>query len=691
MTTKKTYTADDMETLTGLTHVRKRPGMYIGTTDSKGLNHLVWEIVDNAVDESLAGYCSEIVLTLDADGSVKVEDNGRGIPTGINSKTKESGVEMAVMHLNSGGKFGGGGYKSSGGLHGVGSSVVNALSERFTVTVHQDKKEHTLSASRGIAGVFNGEGPDAKFTAKKGLQSQPDKRSAAEKKRRPTGTTVQWWHDRDLFLPTAELDIEAIKTRARQTAFLVPGLNIVVNDFRNPDAPDTEEFRFEGGIADMAEHLTTGEPLHDVISLSGTGTYEERVPMLDEKGHNVMQDVTREVEVNVALRWTKGYDATLRSFVNVVSTPLGGTHVRGLEQGVRRVFQDGIKNARGLLTAKEKEIPLVIEDFFEGCVAIISVNVPEPQFDGQTKEILGTKPVTAIVRQVISDELGKWVEVRKNAPAVKVIQQKIAEAMRVRVAARLQKETARRKTALQSASMPAKLVDCSETGTEFTELLICEGDSALGTLKAARDSRYQALLPIRGKILNVHKSSPSETLKNKEVSDIIQVIGAGSGRTFDPEQMRVSRVIMTADADVDGAHITTLLTTMFYRLMRPLIEEGRLYTAVPPLYIIKISGKNGETFYAENDEEKDKIVARLTKQGKKLNPLRRLKGLGEVPAETFWQTTLNPETRTLRQVTLEDAELSAHMLDLAMGSEVAPRKEWIMNSRDKLSETDLDI
>lgn len=690
MAANKGYSAKDIKRLEGLEHVRHRVGMYLGGNSSEGLTTALREIIDNSADEALAGNGKEIRITFFQDGSAEVQDFGRGLPVDTDDQGI-SGIELALGNIGAGGKFDSDNYKVSGGLNGVGAAATNATSVRFDVTVYRDGKKHELSFKQGKPGHFaKPNDPDAKFTPGHDLKVSKDTRTAAERKANPTGTTIRFWPDFTIFMPDSKFMVDDIKFRVKSTAFLVPGLKFVVVDGREDDKhPVVEEYHFEGGLADMLPTVTGHSFVTKPIHLTTESSFTETRNILQPDGTAKRGEVERHVDIEVAFGFVNYEDTVLKSYVNLIQTHRGGTHESGLWRALSRIFINYIKNTRGLLKAKEE--PPVLEDVRDGFVGVISVKFPEPTFTGQEKSTLATQQMTSVVSQAVGAELQKWIENKKNAKQVREVAQKIVEASRIRLAAKQQKDLARRKTALQGASMPAKLVDCSETGTEFTELLICEGDSALGTLKAARDSRYQALLPIRGKILNVHKASPADILKNKEVSDIIQVVGAGSGKSFDPSQMRVSRVIMTADADVDGAHITILLTTMFYRLMRPMIEQGRLYTAVPPLYIIKVAGKNGETFYAENDAEKDKIVARLEKQGKKLNPLRRLKGLGEVPAETFWQTTLNPETRTLRRVTLEEAEMASHMLDLAMGSEVAPRKEWIMNSRDKLSEVDLDI
>jgi len=528
------YDANDMTALEGLEAVRKRPGMYVGTTDTKGRTHLCFEVLDNAVDEAIAGHCSEVTLTLFEDGSVEVSDNGRGIPVDQNTKTKMSGVEMVFTKLHAGGKFGGGGYATAGGLHGVGAAVVNALSTRVDVDVQRGGYLWQVSFQRGAPGVFAGNGPEAGFTAKKGLRK--GKKIAASR----TGTTVRYWPDESLFLAGSSTDGDAVIARARQTAFLVPGLAVTVRDLRDPNAPVEETFAFKGGSVDMVDYLSSDEKINDPVHLTGEGTYTEQVPMPDKNGNMVTTEVERVVRVDVALRWGKGYDPTVRSFVNVVATPKGGTHVKGFERGLVTAIRKGYDGTRLM---KANEDPVTVDDCLEGLTAVVSVSVPEPQFVGQTKEELGTTGVTKAVQTVVSEGVANWLKGRKKAQG-RLVLEKIANAARARIASRTQREAARRKTALAGASMPAKLVDCRATGISRSELFIVEGDSALGSARAARNSEYQALLPIRGKILNVQKATLAQVLNNNECSSIIQVIGAGSGRNFDIADMRYGRVVL---------------------------------------------------------------------------------------------------------------------------------------------------
>lgn len=682
------YSADDLSIMEGLQAVRKRPGMYIGSTDSRGLTHMVWEIIDNSVDEALAGHAKTITATFSADGSVTVEDDGRGIPTDIHKKTGKSGLEIALGTLHAGGKFGGSGYKTAGGLHGVGSSVVNALSLRLDGTVYQGGKEHRISFKQGAPGVFKTAGPGKDFTPRGGTDASKDNRTKAEKDLRPTGTTITWWHDPAIFTADAELDMEAVFTRARTTAFLVPGLTLNVRDLRGSE-PVEESYHFEGGIMDMLSYEAVDEKVAGPIEVVTTGSFSETVQVLDDEGNLSSEEVEREVDIRVAFQWGNKYETNIMSFVNVVSTPLGGSHVKGFERALTRSIQEAVRTKRGFLK-KGEDVP-VLSDMLEGLTAVVYVGFPEPNFQGQTKEILGTPEITRVVQQAVQAELNSFLAASKNAKDTRVVLEKIMAAARVRLTQRNQREIARRKTAIQGASMPEKLVDCSETGTEDTELLVCEGDSALGTLKAARDGRYQALFPLRGKPMNVLKATQKSALNNAEIAAMIQIMGAGSGSTFDVDATRYHRLIVAADADQDGKHIAVLMVAFVWRMMRPLIEQGRFYIAVPPLYVIKTKGRNAETIYAEDDVDKDRILARLAKEKKVTEPLQRLKGLGEMDAEEFWDTTLNPESRILRRVTAEDAQVAEAMIELSLGKQPEPRKDWIMNSPEMLQLEELNV
>lgn len=689
------YDADSLQVLSGLSHVRKRVSMYLGdNTGEGGLTTALREIIDNSQDEFLNGHGSVISVTFFPDGSAEVQDAGRGIPTGINKATGDNGIVMALSNLGSGGKFGveGGGYASgSGGLNGVGTTASNAVSDRFDVTVYQDGKEHKISFRHGEPGFFDKENdPNAKFTPDRKLKSVPDPRSAKDKKARPTGTTIRMWHDKDIFMPDAKFDVETLRFRMQSTAFLLPGLRIDFNDLRDPNNEVRESFEFDGGISEMLETITNDRPLHKPVRLTTEGNFRETATIVSPDGKTSTGEVDRHVDIDVAFFYVDGYDTTMKSFVNIINTKHGGTHESGFYRAMSRVIIDNIKNTRGLLKAKEE--PPILDDVKEGLVSIVSIKFPEPQFTGQEKSTLGTTAITSVMSQEVGAKLKLFLDDKKNAAVAKIIYTKIVEAARARLAAKVQKDTARRKTALESASMPAKLTDCEHVGVgSNSELHIVEGDSAAGGMKLARDSAHQALLPIRGKILNVQKASVSDLLANSECAAIIQVVGAGMGRNFDLDMMRYDRIIITADADVDGSHIRTLLITLFAKVMRPLIEAGRLYSAVPPLYVVKVMGKNPESIYVLNDEELDKTLKRLDKEKRPYKtPVERFKGLGEMQAEDLWDTTLDPEKRVLRRITLEDVERAEKLLELAMGSDVAPRKSWIIDSSDKIDREAID-
>ena len=678
------YSARDLAVLEGLDAVRKRPGMYIGSNDGRGLLHCLWEIVDNAVDEAMGGWAKKVQVLLRPDGSVEVRDDGRGIPVDAERKTKLSGVELVMTKLHAGGKFGGTGYAVSGGLHGVGASVVNALSARLDVEVDRGGKTHAISFRRGVPGIFDGEGPDAPFQRKSGL------RVVGTVPRTRTGTRVRWWADPQVFTNDAAYDIGLIRERLVQTSFLVPGLAVTLDDER--DGGGSETFQHKGGIGEFVEAMG-GEAVTGVIRLHGAGHFHETVPVLDDKGHLTSQEVERELTVDIALRWTAGYDTDLRSFVNVIATPKGGTHVAGFDRSIVKVLNEQAKAARVL---KASDDAITKDDVLEGLVGVIAVRVPEPQFEGQTKEVLGTPAASRIVSAVVTKELAKWLTQppRGEKAAAKSVLEKVTGAMRARVAARAQRDTQRRKNALESSALPAKLVDCRSDDTERTELFIVEGDSALGTAKMARDAEFQALLPIRGKILNVQKASLAEMLKNTECASIIQVIGAGSGRSFDLEQARYGRIILMSDADVDGAHIRTLLLTLIHRYLTPLLTEGRVFAAMPPLHRIEVlgsGGKQGEVRYTYTDAEMRATLKDLDKKGRRWrDPIQRYKGLGEMDAAQLRDTTMAIGSRQLRRINVKDAEAASRVFDLLMGSDVAPRKEFIIAGAGTLDRDSID-
>ncbi len=680
---ESSYSAKDLSVLEGLDAVRKRPGMYIGSTDGRGLMHCLWEIIDNAVDESLAGHCKKILVNLEKDGSIEVHDDGRGIPVDKESKTGLTGVEVVMTKLHAGGKFGGGSYGATGGLHGVGASVVNALSSRLDVEVDRDGKIYWMSFKRGVAGIFDGDGPNASFEPESGL------RVIGKVSSKVTGTRIKWWADKQIFIKDSQYDIEDIYTRARQTSYLVPGLTIVVNDNRSKEKT-SETFFHKGGISEYCSYIQPDEPVGDVIRLTGRGHYEETIPVLDEKGHLEPQDVERDMDVDIAMKWGNGYETTLRSFVNIIATPKGGTHVQGFERALTKVFNDLLRSTG---TLKKNEPDVIKDDILEGLSAVITVRMQEPQFEGQTKEVLGTPATTKIVQQVVTDELKRYFSSTKRIDKSngRLILEKVANAARTRVSARAHKELQRRKNALESSSLPAKLSDCRSEDVSRTELFIVEGESALGTTKAARNSEFQAILPLKGKILNVQKASLSQMLDNAECAAIIQVIGAGSGKSFSLDDARYGRIILMSDADVDGAHIRCLMLTLLYRYMKPLIDDGRVFAAIPPLHRIEeigSGGKKGIVHYTYSDEEMKKLLTQLTKQGKRWRePIQRYKGLGEMDADQLRETTMDPNHRTLRRITISDGVAAEKIFELLMGNEVAPRKEFIATAdidRDRI-------
>ena len=699
------YTARNLLVLEGLEAVRKRPGMYIGSTDSRGLMHCVWEIIDNAVDEALGGFGTEITVVLHRDGSVEVRDHGRGIPVDEEPRTGLSGVEVVMTRLHAGGKFGGGSYRASGGLHGVGASVVNALARRLDVQVDRGGRTHAMSFRRGVAGRFQGPGPTATFTPGGGLEV------VGRVKKTVTGTRVRYWPDDQVFLREASVALEELHNRARQTAFLVPGLTLVVRDERagvdgagsggagvggaggGGAGPREQTFRFDGGISEFCEFLAPDQPVSDVLRLRGSGRFTETVPMLDDQGHMSPTDVERVLEVDVALRWGTGYDTVVRSFVNIIATPKGGTHVAGFERALTRTVNDTLKSAR-VLKASEPEV--LKEDVLEGLTAVVTVRLAEPQFEGQTKEVLGTSAASRIVAAVVAKELGAVLTSTKrhDKTMARAILDKVAAAARTRIAARAHKELQRRKNALETSALPAKLADCRSDDEDRTELFIVEGDSALGTAKLARDSEFQALLPIRGKILNVQKASAADMLKNAECAAILQVIGAGSGRTFDLEAVRYGKVIVMSDADVDGAHIRCLLLTLFYRYMRPLVEAGRVFAAVPPLHRVELvgtGGRKGSYRYTYSDAELKRTLAELERKNVRVKqPVQRYKGLGEMDADQLAETTMDPRRRALRRVTLHDLEAAEAVFELLMGSDVAPRKDFIVDGARRVDRDAID-
>ena len=620
------YNASEIQVLEGLEAVRKRPGMYIGSTSASGLHHLVYEIVDNAIDEALAGYCTDITVTINEGDTITVTDNGRGIPVDIQAQTGRPALEVVFTVLHAGGKFGGGGYKVSGGLHGVGASVVNALSEWLTVQVHKDGKIYEMKFSRG------------NITQEMKVIGETDH----------TGTTVTFKPDPEMF-DTLEYDYETLHTRMREQAFLNAGLRITISDAR-PGREKSEAMCYEGGIREFVTFINRNKtPLHEeVIYLSGA------------KG-----DSTAEI----AIQYNDGYNETLVSFANDIHTPEGGMHETGFKAALTRVL-----NAYGLKYGMIKEGDKVSgEDVREGITAVISVKLTEAQFEGQTKAKLGNAHIRTLVDGIVSDQLAVYLE--EHPVVARTILDKAMTANRAREAARKARESIRRKTVLGGAAMPDKLRDCNENNPELTELYIVEGDSAGGSATQGRDSRFQAILPLWGKMLNVEKARVDKVYGNDKLQPVIIALGAGIGEEFDENKLRYHKIIIMADADVDGAHIRTLLLTFFFRYMRPLIEEGYVYSAVPPLYKLT-RGKTSRVAYS--DEERDRISAEMRGGNPNVTiNISRFKGLGEMDAHELWETTMDPEKRTLRRITLDDAVKADATFTVLMGEKVEPRKEFI--------------
>ena len=630
MTTEQTniqngsYDENQIQILEGLEAVRKRPGMYIGSTSSRGLHHLVWEIVDNSIDEALAGFCDEINVVINSDNSITVKDNGRGIPVGIHEKVGRPAVEVIMTTLHAGGKFGGGGYKVSGGLHGVGASVVNALSTELTVQVEREGKIHVQKFERGVP---KGE-----------LQILGDSDR--------TGTTITFKPDGEIFTETLVYDYDILAVRLRELAFLNRGIKITIRDDREDGK--SNEYHYEGGIKSYVEHLNrTREVLH-----------EEPIYVEGEKDG---------ISIEVALQYNDGFASNIYSFANNIHTYEGGTHESGFKTALTRVIND---YARRSNIFKDNDQNLTGEDVREGLTAIISVKHPDPQFEGQTKTKLGNSEARTITDNIFSDKMEKFM--LENPSVARKIVEKGLMAARARAAAKKARELTRRKSALEISSLPGKLADCSSKDPSISEIYIVEGDSAGGSAKTGRDRHFQAILPLRGKILNVEKARLDKILGNQEIRNIITALGTGIGEDFDISKARYHKVVIMTDADVDGAHIRTLLLTFFYRYMRPIIENGYIYIAQPPLYKVQ-QGKRVE--YAYNDRDLEKIMAELPAQPKP--GLQRYKGLGEMNATQLWDTTMDPETRTLLQVSLEAAIDADETFEMLMGDKVEPRRNFI--------------
>ena len=630
------YGADQIQVLEGLEAVRKRPGMYIGSTSIRGLHHMVYEIVDNCVDEALAGYCTEIDIKIEPGNIISVEDNGRGIPVDIHPKTKISAAETVYTKLHAGGKFGGdSGYKVSGGLHGVGASVVNALSTWTEVTIQRDGGIHQM-----------------KF--EKGKTVDPLKRIGDSKK---TGTKVRFLADETIF-ETLEYDYETLETRFREMAFLTKGLKINIEDLREEPSKKAE-FHFEGGLRSFVQYLNKNKE----------GIHKE--PIYIEKDG--------EVPVEIAFQYTTAYSENIYTFVNNINTIEGGTHLEGFKRALTKTFNEYAKSHNLL---KEKDGNLQGEDIREGITAVVSVKVKEPQFEGQTKTKLGNSIVTGIVSSMVNEALGNFLE--ENPNVAKAILEKCISASRAREAARKARELVRRKSALETSTLPGKLADCTEKDASKCEVYIVEGDSAGGSAKQGRDRRFQAILPLWGKMLNVEKSRADKIYNNDKLQPVILAVGAGIGADFDISKIRYGKVIIMADADVDGAHIRTLLLTFFFRYMRPLVENGNVYLAQPPLY--KLSKKGMRDIYCYTDEEMTKSLNEI---GRDNVNIQRYKGLGEMNPEQLWETTMNPEKRILIKVKLEDAIKADETFTILMGDEIGPRRKFIEENAKYVKNLDI--
>ena len=638
------YDENQIQVLEGLEAVRKRPGMYIGSTDVNGLHHCVYEIVDNSIDEALAGYCTQVEVILHKDGSVEVRDDGRGFPVGLHPKLKRPAVEVCLTVLHAGGKFGGEGYKVSGGLHGVGASVVNALSSHFMVTVYQDGRIYQQEYNRG--------------------KVEYDLKVVGETDR--TGTTIRFWPDiksaenpDGVFEEDAAFRFDTLRVRMREMAFLNKGIRIVIRDERG-DAPDERVYHFEGGIAEFVKYINKNKEV----------LFPEPI---------YIEGLKNDVSVEVAMQYNDTYSENIFSYANNIHTPEGGTHLQGFSAALTRTINDYGRRYKYL---KEADTNLKSEDVRESIAAVISVKLMEPQFEGQTKSKLGNSVVRGIVDSLVSEELSAYLE--ENPSVGRAILDRCLGAARAREAARKARELTRRKTVLESASLPGKLADCSERDPAKCEIFIVEGDSAGGSAKTGRDRHFQAIMPLRGKILNVEKTRIDKALLNTEIKNMITAFGCGFGEEFDLAKLRYHRIVCMTDADVDGAHIRILMLTFFYRYMRPLIDNGFVYIAMPPLYKVT---KGKQEHYVYDDKELQVLLDRIGRDPKP--EIQRYKGLGEMSAEQLWTTTMNPETRTMKQVTALDAIAADEAMTLLMGDQVEPRREFIEQNYDLVR--DLDV
>ncbi len=689
------YDADSIETLEGLEAVRKRPAMYIGGNGSEGLMHLVWEIVDNAVDEAAAGFGNKVAVTLRRDGSIEVSDKGRGIPVARHPDRDVSALEVVFTELHAGGKFSEGAYKASGGLHGVGASVVNALSTRLDVEVRRDGYVHQLSFKDRAPGHFDG----SRFKPSSDVRPSVRRTKA-------TGTKVKFWPDTALFHPDARIDADEVRSRVKQMCYLVPGLRMTVADNRSGESAEPFEFVSRGGLADLVKErseLSGDGTVSGVITVNGIERFTEKVPV-DGK----ITEVERECIVDIALRWVSGYDSDVQSFVNTIPTNSGGTHLAGFDKALTRVVNgvllkdnrklarlardaggSGARNGRG----SGAKTSATKDDVREGLVAAVKVTVPEPQFRGQTKQELGTPAVEGIVARITYEQLKEWFEPGGGPRSqVKAIGDKLAAAVVTRVASKQMLDTKRKAASIGSTGMPDKLADCRVHGDD-AELVLVEGDSAAGPAKRGRDSEFMAILPLRGKIVNAAKANAKQVLDNAEAQAIFAAMGAGAGDAFDIDAARYGRIVILCDADVDGSHIRCLLLTLFHGYMREMLVQGRVFSAQPPLYTAKVGDRTYRVF---SDDERDRVTGELCRGGRRPENVKwqRFKGLGEMNTDELRHCALDPATRTLRRLTMADAEqadAAAEMFDVLMGSDVAVRRDYLVENSSVVDETTLDI
>lgn len=696
------YDANSIQSLTPRQHLLKRMSLVFGSVESEEEEHskqkgvALREILDNALDEIRAQHGNNVRLNFYRDRSFEVQDSGRGIPT---DKGKDadgnpaSGIYLALGVLQSGGKFATDSKRFSSGLNGLGGSAVVNVAKRASVWVYRNNKEYFLEFRDGTPGFFHGDGPDATFTPLSDytyVKSSQDKRSAEEKKRFKTGTKIRIWLDDSVFSSHHPYNDQDVITRLRGTAFLVPSMHAEVynelHELENPDTgklePQREHFHFPEGISQLVELNQTDDPLHDTVVLQATGEYTEKnVAVLQPDGSVKTQTVHREVPIELAFRYGNGYDYNMHSYVNTIHTKLAGVHETGFERAMHKAFNEKFQSMRGVLTKNED--PPVVEDFKEGLTVVLSVQVAEPNFTSQSKEALSGREVQKAIQETLTRKLDEWVNAKKNADALNTIANKVVTASRNRQKAKEQRDLSRRKNEISTSSLPAKLVDCDTAGTDEAELYICEGDSAVGSMKAARDGQKNALLGIRGKPINSHRSSLKQVLNNMEVQDIIKTIGAGSGDHFDIEKMRYGRIFIAVDADPDGGEIACLLYTLFWHLFRPIVEQNKLYVVQTPLFVFSVKGRKARRLYAQDEKQHDSIVADLEKSNEKYT-VSRLKGLGEVPASTLEETAIDPNTRTVLQVSTDDAEQAQETLDALLGNDPKTRKRWLESTDHEL-------